>query len=95
MGVQPLNDRVLVRRLEEEKKTAGGIIIPDNQIEKPAEGEVVAVGSGHLLSDGSVKALEVKKGDKILFEKYAAKELKVGSESFVIMKENDILGILQ
>lgn len=95
MGVQPLNDRVLVKRLQEETKTAGGIIIPDNQKEKPAEGEIVAVGSGHLLNDGKLKALEVKKGDKVLFDKYAGKDIKVGAEDFVIMRESDILGILQ
>ena len=95
MGVQPLNDRVLVRRLEEEQKTAGGIIIPDNQKEKPAEGEIIAVGTGHRLADGNTKALEVKKGDKILFDKYAGTEVKIGTENFLIMREDNILGILQ
>lgn len=95
MGVQPLNDRVLVKRLEEEQKTAGGIIIPDNQKEKPAEGEIIAVGSGHRLADGSTKALEVKKGDKILFDKYAGTEVKIGTDNFLIMREDNILGILQ
>lgn len=95
MGVQPLNDRVLVKRLQEETKTAGGIIIPNNQQEKPAEGEIVAVGSGHRLNDGSIKSLEVKKGDKVLFAKYTGVEVKVEGNDYIIIREDDILGILQ
>lgn len=95
MTVKPLQDRVLVRRLEEETKTAGGIIIPDNSKEKPAQGEVVSVGSGHRLADGSVRALEVNAGDKILFGKYSGTEVKVEGDEYLIMKEDEILGILQ
>lgn len=95
MTVKPLQDRVLIKRLEEENKTAGGIIIPDNSKEKPARGEVVAVGSGYRLNDGTVKQLEVKAGDKILFGKYAGTEVKVDGNDYLIMKEDEILGILQ
>ena len=95
MGFRPLHDRVLVRRVEAEEKTAGGIIIPDNHKEKPAQGEVVAVGTGYRLQDGNVKALDVKKGDKVLFGKYSGTEVKVGGENYLIMKEDEILGILQ
>lgn len=93
--VKPLQDRVLIKRFEEETKTAGGIIIPDNHKEKSAQGEVVAVGSGYITKDGTVKALEVKKGDKVLFGKFAGSEVKVGNESYLIMKEEEILGVLQ
>ena len=94
MAIRPLHDRVLVKRVEEEAKTAGGIIIPDNHKEKPARGEVVSVGTGYRLDNGSQRALDVKKGDKILFGKYAGTEVKVGAEEFIIMKEEDILGIV-
>jgi chaperonin GroES len=93
--VKPLQDRVLIKRLQEETKTAGGIIIPDNHKEKPAEGEVVSVGTGYRLSDGSTRALDVKTGDKVLFGKYAGTEVKVDGNDYIIMKEDDILGILQ
>jgi chaperonin GroES len=95
MTVKPLQDRVLIKRLEEETKTVGGIIIPDTHKEKPAQGEVVAVGTGYRLQDGSVKGLDVKKGDKVLFGKYSGTEVKVGGEHYLIMKEDEILGILQ
>ena len=95
MTLQPLRDRVLIKRLEEETKTAGGIIIPDNHKEKPAQGEVVAVGLGYRLTDGTVKALEVKKGDKVLFGKYSGTEVKVDGQTFIIMKEDEIFGVLQ
>ncbi len=95
MTVRPLQDRVLVKRLEEETKTAGGIIIPDNHKEKPAQGVVEAVGTGYRLQDGTVKSLEVKKGDKVLFGKYSGTEVKVGGENYLIMKEDEILGVLQ
>jgi len=94
MSVRPLHDRVLVKRLEEENKTAGGIIIPDNSKEKPAQGEVVAVGTGYRLNDGTVRKLEVKAGDKIIFGKYSGTEVKVSGNDFLIMKEDDILGVL-
>lgn len=95
LSVKPLQDRVLIKRLEEETKTIGGIIIPDNHKEKPAQGEVVAVGAGYRLADGTVKALEVKKGDKVLFGKYSGTEVKVAGDNFIIMKEDEIFGILQ
>ncbi|MFZ4713946.1 MAG: co-chaperone GroES [Bacteriovoracaceae bacterium] len=96
MEVRPLQDRVLVKRTEEETKTAGGIIIPDNHKEKPARGEVIAVGTGYRNSnDGSVRPLDVKKGDKVLFGKYSGTEIKMNGNDYLIMKEDDILGILQ
>ena len=95
MQVRPLQDRVLVKRVEEESKTASGIIIPDNNKEKPAQGEVISVGSGYRLEDGTVRALDVKEGDKILFGKYAGTEVKLEGDEYLIMKESDILGILQ
>lgn len=95
MQVQPLQDRVLVERVEEEKKTAGGIIIPDNNKEKPQEGKVVSVGQGHRKDDGTFTDLSVKAGDRILFGKYAGNEVKLDGKDYLIMKEDDILGILQ
>ena len=94
MQVRPLQDRVLIKRLEEESKTASGLIIPDNNKEKPAQGEVISVGNGYRLDDGSVRALDVKEGDKILFGKYAGTEVKLEGNEYLIMKEDDILGIL-
>jgi chaperonin GroES len=84
-----------VKRLNEETKTAGGIIIPDNHTEKPSEGQVLAVGPGYRFNDGSTRELEVKEGDKILFGKYSGTEVKVKGEDYLIMKEDDILGVLQ
>ena len=95
MQVRPLQDRVLVTRLEEETKTAGGIIIPDNNKEKPAQGKVVSVGSGYRNQDGSMRALDVKEGDTILFGKYSGTEVKVGDKDYLIMREDDILGVMQ
>lgn len=95
MQVRPLQDRVLVKRVEEERKTAGGIIIPDGQTEKPAEGQIVSVGPGYRNNDGSVRSLDVKEGDKVLFGKYAGTEVKVDGEEFLIMKEDDLLGVIQ
>lgn len=95
MQVRPLQDKVLVQRLEEETKTAGGIIIPDNNKEKPARGKVISVGSGYRNQDGSVRALDVKAGDSVLFGKYAGTEVKVEGKEFLIMREEDILGVLQ
>lgn len=95
MQVIPLQDRVLVERVQEERKTAGGIIIPDSNTEKPAEGKVVSVGPGKSLEDGSTRKLQVKSGDRILFGKYAGTEVKVDGKDFLIMREDDILGILQ
>ena len=94
MTFRPLHDRVLVRRVEAEEKTAGGIIIPDSAKEKPAEGEIVAVGSGIRAEDGKVTPLDVKAGDRVLFGKWSGTEVKVGGEDLLIMKESDILGII-
>ncbi len=94
MSVKPLHDRVLVKRLEEETKTAGGIIIPDNSKEKPAQGEIIAIGSGYRNTDGTLSALDVKVGDKVLFEKYGHSDVKIEGNDFLIMKESNILGIL-
>tara|TARA_B100000678_G_C18025683_1_gene428539 strand:+ start:326 stop:613 length:288 start_codon:yes stop_codon:yes gene_type:complete len=94
MNFRPLHDRVLVRRVEAEQKTAGGIIIPDSVQEKPQEGEVVAVGSGAKADDGTVTPLDVKSGDRILFGKWSGTEVKVDGEELIIMKESDILGII-
>ena len=94
MGFRPLHDRVLVRRIEAEEKTAGGIIIPDSAKEKPAEGEIVAVGSGARADDGKVTPLDVKAGDRVLFGKWSGTEVKVDGEDLIIMKESDILGVI-
>src|SRR5215813_4413924 len=94
MNFRPLHDRVLVRRVEAEEKTAGGIIIPDTAKEKPQEGEVVAAGSGTRSEDGKVTPLDVKAGDRILFGKWAGTEVKLNGEDLLIMKESDILGIV-
>ena len=91
---RPLHDRVLVRRIEAEEKTAGGIIIPDTAKEKPQEGEVVAVGSGKRGEDGKVTPLDVKAGDRVLFGKWSGTEVKVDGEDLLIMKESDILGVI-
>jgi len=95
MKFRPLHDRVLVRRVESEQKTAGGIIIPDTAQEKPMEGKVIAVGTGHKADDGTVTKLDVKKGDKILFGKWSGTEVKVDGEDLIIMKESDILGVIE
>ena len=95
MKVRPLQDRILVRRVAEEEKTKGGIIIPDSAKEKPAEGEVVAVGSGKVNEQGQLRALEVKKGDRILFGKYSGNVIKVDGVDLLILKEDEILGIIE
>ncbi len=94
MKLRPLQDRILVQRVEEETTTKGGIIIPDTAKEKPAEGKVVAVGNGKLGDDGKRVALEIKKGDRILFGKYSGTEVKIEGEEFLIMREDDVLGII-
>ena len=94
MKIRPLADRLVVKRLAEETKTAGGILIPDNAKEKPMEAEVVAVGSGKVLADGKIRALEIKVGDRVLFSKYAGTEVKYAGEDHLILKEDDVLGIL-
>ena len=95
MNFRPLHDRVLVRRVEAEEKTAGGIIIPDTAKEKPQEGEVVAIGTGVRAENGTITPLDVKAGDKILFGKWSGTEVKVDGEDLIIMKESDIMGILE
>src|SRR4030043_199453 len=95
MKIRPLQDRVIVKRLEEEEKTKGGIIIPDTAKEKPQEGKVIAVGKGKVTEDGKVIPLDVKVGDRILFGKYSGTEIKVEGEEHLIMREEDILGIIE
>ena len=95
MKLRPLQDRILVTRVEEEQTTKGGIIIPDTAKEKPAEGKVVAVGNGKLSEDGKRIALEIKKGDRILFGKYSGTEVKIEGEEYLIMREDDVLGIIE
>ncbi len=95
MKLKPLQDRILVQRVEEETKTKGGIIIPDTAKEKPAEGKVIAVGSGKIGDDGKRIPLEVKKGDRVLFGKYSGSEVKVDGEEYLIMREDDVLGIVE
>ncbi|MGQ9655285.1 MAG: co-chaperone GroES [Thermodesulfobacteriota bacterium] len=95
MKVKPLADRILVKRLEEEEKTKGGIIIPDTAKEKPIQGKVIAVGKGKLTEDGKLIPLEVKAGDKVLFGKYAGTEVKIEGEEHLIMREDDVLGIIE
>ena len=95
MNIRPLNDRILVKRLEEEETTKGGIIIPDSAKEKPAEGEVVAVGSGKLNDKGERSPMEVKAGDRVLFSKYGGTDVKLDGEDHLIMREDDILAIVE
>ena len=94
-GIKPLQDRVLVERLEDEDKSPGGIIIPDSAKEKPSRGKVIAVGKGKVGDDGKVRPLDVKAGDKILFGKYAGSEIKIEGKEMLIMREDDILGIIE
>ena len=95
MKIRPLNDRILVKRLEEEEKTAGGIIIPDSAKEKPAEGEIVAIGPGKLSDGGERVAMDVAVGDRVLFSKYGGTDVKLDGEDFLIMREDDILGVIE
>jgi len=95
MNIRPLHDRLIVKRFEEEERTKGGIIIPDNAKEKPQQGEVIAVGSGKVLEDGKKAPLEVKKGDRVLFGKYAGTEIKIDGNEYLMMREDDILGIVE
>jgi chaperonin GroES len=94
MQVRPLHDRVLVKRFNEEEKSKGGIIIPDTAKEKPIQGEVIAVGQGRIGEDGKVRPLDVKKGDRVLFGKYSGTEIKIDGEEYLMMREEDILGVL-
>ena len=95
MGIRPLQDRIIVKRLDEEEKTKGGIIIPDTAKEKPQEGKVVAVGKGKVLDDGKVQPLEVKKGNKVLFSKYSGTEVNIEGEEHLIIREDDVLGVIE
>ena len=95
MRIKPLNDRILVKRLEAEGKTKGGILLPETAKEKPKEGEVISVGPGKILESGKRQTLELKKGDKIIFESYAGTEIKVDGKEYLLMKEDDVLGIIE
>lgn len=95
MNIRPLHDRVVVRRLEEEKMSPGGIVIPDSATEKPIQGEIVAVGNGKILENGEVRGLDVKPGDKILFGKYSGTEVKIDNEELLVMREDDIMGVIE
>ena len=95
MSLRPLHDRIIVKRVEEEERTAGGIIVPDSAREKPQRGNVVAVGKGKILEDGSVRALEIKAGDTVLFGKYSGTEIKIDDINHLIMREDDILAIVE
>ncbi len=94
MKFRPLHDRVLLRRIEQEAKTAGGIIIPDTAQEKPMEGEIVAVGTGHVNDNGDVRPLDVKEGDKVIFSKWAGTEVMIEGEELMVMKESDLIGVI-
>ena len=95
MKIRPLHDRIIVKRVEEEERTKGGIIIPDTAKEKPIEGKVLAVGNGKVLEDGKVRPLDIKAGDRVLFSKYAGTEIKIEGEEHLIMREEDILGVIE
>jgi chaperonin GroES len=95
MKIRPLHDRVVVRRMEEERTTAGGIVIPDTATEKPIRGEVIAVGNGKILDSGEVRPLDVKVGDKVLFGKYSGTEVKVSGEEVLVLREDDIMGVIE
>src|SRR5215469_466090 len=95
MKIRPLHDRVIVKRLEEERTSPGGIVIPDTAAEKPMQGKIVAVGKGKILEDGSVRPLDVKVGDKILFGKYSGNEVKVDGEELVVMREEDVMAVIE
>jgi chaperonin GroES len=95
MKIRPLHDRVVIRRMEEERKSAGGILIPDNAAEKPVQGEVVSVGNGKQLESGEVRPLDVKVGDKVLFGKYSGTEVKISGEELLVMREEDIMGVIE
>jgi len=95
MNIRPLHDRVIIKRLEEEEKTAGGIVIPDSAKEKPIRGEVVAVGNGKILENGEVRALDVKKGDKVLFGKYSGTEVKLNGDDVLVMREEDVMAVIE
>ena len=95
MKIRPLQDRIIVKRIQEEEKTKGGIIIPDSAKEKPIEGKVIAAGNGKVLEDGKVRPLDIKAGDRILFSKYAGTEIKLDGDEVLIMREEDVLGVVE
>ncbi len=95
MKIRPLHDRVIVKRMEEEKTSPGGIVIPDSATEKPIKGEIVAIGNGKLLENGELRKLDVKVGDKVLFGKYSGTEVKVDGDELVVMREDDIMAVLE
>ncbi len=95
MKIRPLHDRVVIRRQEEETTSAGGIVIPDSATEKPAQGEVIAVGNGAITNSGEVRPLDVKVGDKVMFGKFAGTEVKIDGEELLVMKEEDIMGVIE
>ena len=94
LKIRPLHDRVIVRRIEDERKTASGIVIPDTAAEKPDQGEIIAVGNGKLLEDGKLRGLDVKVGDRVLFGKYSGQSVKVQGEELLVMREEDIMGVV-
>lgn len=95
MAIRPLHDRVIVKRLEEERKTASGIVIPDSAAEKPDQGEILAVGTGKLLEDGKVRPISVKVGERVLFGKYSGQAVKVNGEEVLVLREDDIIGVIE
>jgi len=94
MKIRPLHDRVIVKRVEEERKTAGGIVIPDNATEKPDQGEVLAIGTGKVMDDGKVRPIDVKVGDRVLFGKYSGSSVKLDGDELLVMREEDIMGVI-
>ncbi|HYN76591.1 MAG TPA: co-chaperone GroES [Lamprocystis sp. (in: g-proteobacteria)] len=95
MNIRPLHDRVVVRRLEEERTSPGGIVIPDSAAEKPVQGEILAVGNGKVLDNGDRRSLDVKVGDRVLFGKYSGTEVKISGETYLVMREEDIMGVVE
>ncbi|WP_462319889.1 co-chaperone GroES [Halochromatium sp.] len=95
MKIRPLHDRIVVRRMEEERTSAGGIVIPDSATEKPIQGEVIAVGNGKIMDNGDTRNLDVKVGDKVLFGKYSGTEVKLDGEDFLVMREEDVMGVIE
>ncbi len=95
MNIRPLQDRVIVKRMEEERMSAGGIVIPDSATEKPVQGEVIAVGNGKKLDNGDVRPLDLKVGDRVLFGKYSGTEVKIGGDELLVMREEDIMGVVE
>jgi chaperonin GroES len=95
MNIRPLHDRVVVRRMEEERTSAGGIVIPDSAAEKPIQGEIIAVGNGKIMDNGDHRSLDVKVGDRVLFGKYSGTEVKLDGDEFLVMREEDIMGVIE